>query len=201
MANKPFDENEGLTSQLREWRGSTRFRNHQAAGPLFNRIYGDLVRIATTVNFSKDIDPRELVSQLYMRWDHATLREWNSRVEFFNLAKVALRNLVIDRYREAKAFQHAVPLNDNLAAETAELEYIRYFDAVEDIGNDLGPVYADILTLKYLSSDTDAQIAAAIGVSESTAKRYYAAADIELRKRMGLPPKAKAKTSDAPQSD
>ena len=178
-----------LTELLRDWRNSTHLRKHEAGGPLFAIIYDDLVKIAANVNFSHSVEPRELVHQLYVKWQgDAALKDWKNRVDFFRAAKAALRNLVIDRYREARRFTGDSPSQLGLGAEAEDLEFIRFHDTITEIGQE-DEVGGQVLLMKYYSPDTDEQIAKALEVSEATAKRLFKKTDAELRRRMGLPPK------------
>jgi RNA polymerase sigma factor (sigma-70 family) len=178
-----------LTKLLREWRNTTHLRKHEAGGPLFTLLYEDLVKIASNVNFSKAVEPRDLVHQLFVKWQSdAALKDWKNRAEFFRVAKAALRNLVLDRYRQGRRFSGSDHLVQIAAAETGDLEILRFLDALTAIGKD-NPLWEEVLMMKYLEPATNSAIASAMGVSESTVKRLYQNADKELRRQLGLPEK------------
>lgn len=185
-----------LTELLREWRNSTHLRKHEVGGPLFAIIYDDLVKIASNVNFSNSVEPRELVHQLYVKWQgDAALKDWKNRVDFFRTAKAALRNLVIDRYREAQRFSEKTPSQLGLGAEAEDLEFIRFHDTITEIGQE-DELKGEILLMRYYSPDTVEQIAEALKVSRATVNRLIRKADSELLRRMGLPPKKQKEPTD-----
>jgi DNA-directed RNA polymerase specialized sigma24 family protein len=172
-----------LTELLREWRGSTRFRNVEKADPLFRRIYEDLEQISASVNFLHGIEPAELVNNLYLKWhDGAALPNWDDRIKFYRLAKCALRRLVIDLYRQEKRAGIETSLEGLNLAGRAEVPYELADDIMDEIGDET-PTFGTVLLLKA-NGCTDVEVAEALGVPEIRAKRYWAAAKAEFKKRL-----------------
>ncbi len=174
----------GLTALIRRWRGSTRMRGHHVANDLFERIYGELVTIASQADYTKAIDPRDLVNQLYVKWQgDAALRDWNSRREFFAFARKALRNLVIDHYRHDRRLNTLLPFDEKAVVAPRTLSFVDFDEIITQIGAET-PVFGEVLTLKVYSFYTNDQIAEALGVSKSAAKRYFHAAKIKFYEKL-----------------
>ena len=174
----------GWTTLMRRWRHSTRHRNQEAASPLFEQIYDELVKVAAQADFTSAVDPRELVNQLFMKWQGgAALRDWQSRTEFFNLARRALRNIVIDRYRDERRLKTLLPFEEAALLDPQSLSLVDTDEIITQIGKKT-PMFGRVLVFKAYSYYTDEQIAEALGVSEATAKRYFNAAKAEFHERL-----------------
>lgn len=173
----------GRTSVIRGWRGHTRQRNKELEEPLFREIYEALVKLAREADFTKSIEPAELVNELYLKWQGgAALQDWQNRMQFYTFARRALRNMLIDGYRKGKNLKVEV-LMDYCGGELLDMNHVDVNQIITDIGNET-PAYGQVLTLKAYSFHTDEEIADALGVSESAAKRYFNKAKAEFRKRL-----------------
>jgi DNA-directed RNA polymerase specialized sigma24 family protein len=174
----------GRTSLIRRWRGSTRVRNKEFEGTLFNEIYTALLEIARQADFTRTVDPAELVNKIYEKWQAgAALKDWQSRMEFYTFARRALRNIVIDGYRERKNLRTEILFEDSGVCAAFHLDFVNVEEIIEQIGQET-PAYGEVLTLKIFSHHTDDEIAEALGVAEATAKRYCVVAKAKFRKRL-----------------
>jgi RNA polymerase sigma factor (sigma-70 family) len=152
---------------------------------LFPQIYESLGDLARQVGSQ---EPAELVNQLYIKWHgQAALPDWKSRVEFRSYARRALRNMVVDQYREQKnlridALFEECGVSTHVHRNPDEI-VIEVRQMIAEIGDET-PIYGQILILRMCVDLTDVQRAQILGVSESTGKRLWNAARTEFKKRL-----------------
>ncbi len=154
-----------------------------AADRLMEAVYGELRRLAA----SKLADERHnvtlqataLVHEAWLRLggDHQT--PWQNRAHFFGAAAESMRRILIDRARRRQRIRHgggARPLNlDQLevAAETASAERLLAVDEALEHFARHDARRAELVKLRYFAGLTLAEAACVLGISESTAKRWW----------------------------
>ena len=121
----------------------------------------------------------DLISETWLRLESSGPRQWNGRTHFLSAAAGVMRNILIDQARRDQCPKHgggwvrasettlgrvAVPPNEELLAVD---EALRRFAAVD-------PRKAELVQLRYFGGLTITETAAALGISEPTAKRHWA---------------------------
>lgn len=121
----------------------------------------------------------DLISETWLRLEGDGRRHWNDRTHFLSAAAGVMRNILIDQARRDQCPKHgggwvrasettlgrvaANPHEDLLDVDEA----LRRFAAVD-------PFKANLVQLRYFGGLTIAEVAAALGISEPTAKRHWA---------------------------
>jgi RNA polymerase sigma factor (TIGR02999 family) len=151
-----------------------------AAAQLMPLVYDELRRLAAA-QLAKEkpgqtLDATALVHEAYLRL--LGDRPFADRRHFFCVAAEAMRRILIDRARQKRRTRHggerarvalseaepmAEPPPDDLLAVDEALER---FAAVD-------PLKAELVKLRYFAGLSEAEAAAALGISRATASRYW----------------------------
>ena len=154
-----------------------------ASADLLPLVYAELRQLAAR-RLAREapgqtIQATELVHEAYLRLVGTKLQTWEGRRHYFAAAAEAMRRILIDRARRKQRLKHGgrwervnvmevelpavVPSEDLLAIDEA-LENLAAVDAQA----------AELVKLRYFAGLTQAQIAAAFGVSRRTADNIWA---------------------------
>jgi RNA polymerase sigma factor (TIGR02999 family) len=150
---------------------------------LLSLVYDELRRLAAAKMASETpgqtLQPTALVHEAWMRLTSDEKRKWNDRNHFFAAAAEAMRRILVDNARRKRAERHgggqqrvempeigsAVLENDDkVLAVNEALEKLAVLDRQK----------AELVKLRYFVGMTIEQVAEALGLSERTAKRYWA---------------------------
>ena len=155
-----------------------------ARSALWQRLYSELRRLAAGHLRRRPgtLDPTALVHEVYLRLADREL-QGRDRGQFFALASMAMRSVLIDaaRRREVRQREQRVALDQvELPVDDAvRLEVL--LGRLEAENAELGRVAA----LRCFGLET-AELAAAMGMSEATAKRRWRLARAWLARELGL---------------
>lgn len=156
-----------------------------AADRLLPLVYDELRRLATAKmareSSSYTLQPTALVHEAWLRLGGDQQASWQNRGHFFGAAAEAMRRILIDRARKRQARRHGGGLQrvdiddaevagDNPAGDNTLLaihEALEKFAAVD-------PQKAELVKLRYFAGLTLEECGQALGVSEPTAKRWWA---------------------------
>ena len=158
----------------------------QAAEELLPLVYDELRRVAAARMANgapgHTLQPTALVHEAWLRLlGKDGEARFQNRTHFFAAAAEAMRHILIDRARRKQALRHgggqqqvdadeleiAAPADDDeLLAVNAALERLAQAD----------PPKAELVKLRYFVGLTIEEAAAALGISEPTAKRRWALA-------------------------
>lgn len=154
----------------------------QAAAELLPLVYQELRQLAAhkmaRENPGHTLQPTALVHEAWLRITGNDNSAWDNRAHFFGAAAEAMRRILIENARRKAAARHgggqqrveltdlefAAPDGDHLLAVNEALEKF----AVEH------KLKAELVKLRYFTGLTLAEAAELIGISEPTAKRYWA---------------------------
>ena len=104
-------------------------------------------------------------------------RRWNDRGHFFAAAAQAMRRILIDSARRKLAQKRGGGLTrqplDAVAAPGPDEELVALDEALQKFAA-LDPLKARLVELRYFAGLTGEQAAAALGISPTTADRYWA---------------------------
>jgi RNA polymerase sigma factor (TIGR02999 family) len=155
----------------------------EAAAALLPLVYEELRKLAAARMAQEaaghTLQPTALVHEAWLRLVGAPEQNWNSRNHFFMAAAQSMRRILIERARQKARLkrggdQQRVPLEELDLATNADSETLLLIEeAMERLSNS-DPVKARLVELRFFTGLTLAEAAQVLGVSEPTAKRYWA---------------------------
>jgi RNA polymerase sigma factor (TIGR02999 family) len=171
----------------------------QAAAQLLPLVYDELRKLAAQKlaheTPGQTLDATALVHEAYLRLvDVDQAQPFNSRGHFFAAAAEAMRRILIDQAR-AKLSQrrggefHRQSLDQvEVAAPEPSLDLLALDEALERFAK-IDPVKSELVKLRYFAGLTLPQAAEALGISNTTADRYwsYARAWLHTELKKGDP--------------
>jgi RNA polymerase sigma factor (TIGR02999 family) len=116
-------------------------------------------------------------------------QQWDSRGHFFSAAAEAMRRILIERARKKQRQRHGGGLARQstdaveIASPEPSVDLISLNEALERFER-LDPKKAALVKLRYFAGLTIPEAAEALGISTSTADRYWAYARVWLHAEM-----------------
>ena len=154
----------------------------KAAEALLPLVYTELRRLAARKMAherpGQTLQPTALVHEAWLRLGGAEQPTWQNRAHFFAAAAEAMRRILIDNARRKKAARHGGHLERvtssamDIAAD-ADDRLLAIHEALEQFAAH-DPLKAELVKLRYFVGLTIDQAAQVLGISEPTAKRYWA---------------------------
>jgi RNA polymerase sigma factor (TIGR02999 family) len=155
-----------------------------AAEQLLPLVYDELRRLAAQKmaqeNPGQTLSATALVHEAYLRLvDDEQAIHWNSRGHFFGAAAEAMRRILLNRARDKNRLKRGGNLRkvdlDNIefALETPDEELLALDDALGRLAAE-NQVCADLVKLRFFAGLSNRAAATALGISSSTADRYWA---------------------------
>jgi RNA polymerase sigma factor (TIGR02999 family) len=166
----------------------------KAAAELLPLVYDELRRLAAVrladEQPGQTLQATALVHEAYLRLvGGAQPQEWNGRGHFFAAAAEAMRRIVVETARRKNRLKHGGG-HERVEVELAELptrlppdDLIALDEALARL-EQLDPVKARLVTLRYFAGLTIEQAAEALGISRVTAHRYWTFARAWLHQQM-----------------
>lgn len=157
---------------------------------LFERLYPELRRIAHArlIRNQRDtlLDTTVLVNECYMKYVNSERLQPGDRIHFLAYSASVMRSIIVD-FARAKAAERRggdaphVTLNTALVEGTpaGEQEILQVHEALADIAR-LDPRLAQVVEMRYFGGMTDAEIGAALGVTDRTVRRDWDKARVLL---------------------
>jgi len=168
----------------------------RAADELLPLVYQELRQLAAQ-RMKKEkpgqtLQATALVHEAYIRLVGSEGQNWNSRAHFFGAAAEAMRRILIDIARRKKSLRHGgdrkrVDLNEAVPADDSDIgsdELIALDEALKKLSK-IDKVKAELVKLRYFAGLTIEQTAEILGISATTAKRYWAYARAWLLREIG----------------
>lgn len=156
-----------------------------AAGErLIPLVYGELRRMAAQRMAPNACDqtlqPTALVHEAWLRLGGDRAGGWENRAHFFATAATAMRSILVDRARRRQAVRHGggqvrQRIEDVQVADpaTRDDQVLAVHEALEKFAAE-DPKKAELVKLRYFGGLTLGETAEVLGVSEPTAKRWWA---------------------------
>lgn len=165
---------------------------------LYGLVYDELRKIASAKMVHESVfntlQATALVHEAWLRLGGEQQPQWKSRSYFFASAAEAMRRILIDRARRGKRQRHggrvqrvtienfdtmlsAMDGNDQLILIDEALEELAAFD----------PRKAELVKLRYFAGLSFDETARTLGISESTAKRWWAYSRSWLYRQIASP--------------
>jgi RNA polymerase sigma factor (TIGR02999 family) len=165
----------------------------RAAEQLLPLVYDELRKLAAARMAAEPagqtLQPTALVHEAYLRLVGGQERAWDSRGHFFAAAAEAMRRIVVETARRKKRAKHGGG-RQRVEVELADLPTRLPPDDLLALDEALGrleqldPVKARLVTLRYFAGMTSEQAAAALNISRVTAHRYWTFARAWLHQQM-----------------
>lgn len=188
MAGDPSSD---VTRMLREWSAG----DPSAADRLLPVVYGELHRLAASYlkreRTGHTLQPTALVNEAWLKLAGQG-SPWQNRAHFLGIAAQAMRRILVDHARRKSAQKRGedglrVTLADVAAKENNEVDLVHLDVALEKLAA-LDERQARMVTMRFFAGLTVEETAEALGVSEKTVKRDWAAARAWLRRELTGPP-------------
>jgi RNA polymerase sigma factor (TIGR02999 family) len=154
-----------------------------AAGQLLPLVYAELRRLAAHKMAGEKpgqtLQPTALVHEAWLKLVGQEKRRWEDRNHFFAAAAEAMRQILTDNARRKLTQRHGgghqrVQLEDCAVATASENdEIVAVSDALEKLAK-LDPQRAEVVKLRYFVGLTLKEASEVLGISEPTARRYWA---------------------------
>jgi RNA polymerase sigma factor (TIGR02999 family) len=163
--------------------------DRQAAAAVLPVVYDQLRELAAARLAAEatgnTLDATALVHEAYLRLvGPADGRRWTDGRHFYAAAATAMRRILVDHARAKRARKRGggagrEPL-DAVAAPEPDEELLALDEALAKLAT-RDPIKARLVELRYFAGLTGEQAAAALGISPTTADRYWAFARAWLR--------------------
>jgi RNA polymerase sigma factor (TIGR02999 family) len=161
-----------------------------AADQAFALLYADLQRLARSRMRKSGgmtlLDTTALVHESYLRFQGAGAVSFDDREHFLGYAARVMRNVVVDFVRARGAERRGgdaehITLNTAIgdSATRHDDEILRVHEAV-DVLAEAEPRLGEIVEMRYFGGLSEAEIAAALGVTERTVQRDWRKARLFL---------------------
>jgi RNA polymerase sigma factor (TIGR02999 family) len=172
------------TTSVTQILGQIETGDSAAAEQLLPLIYAELRRLAAQNVASEKpgqtLSATALVHEAYVRLvDVEKAQHWNSRGHFFGAAAEAMRRILINRARDKNRLKRGGHMRKidldkiEIALETPDDDLLALDEAMERLGEE-NQAYADLVKLRFFAGLSIKEAAAALGISTSTADRYWA---------------------------
>jgi RNA polymerase sigma factor (TIGR02999 family) len=156
----------------------------QAPEKLLPLVYDELRKLAAQKMAEEKpgqtLQATALVHEAYIRLvDVDKTQHWNSRGHFFAAAAEAMRRILVDQARKKRSQKHGGGLQKHpiqevdIAASEPSLDVLAVNEALERF-EQMDKVAAGLVKLRYYAGLTIPQAADALGISVTTADRYWA---------------------------
>jgi RNA polymerase sigma factor (TIGR02999 family) len=170
----------------------------KAAEELLPLVYDELRRLAAAKMAheapGRTLQPTALVHEAWLRLTGGKETVWNSRWHFFGAAAEAMRRILLERARRKGRVRHGGKLDRvdleqvTVATQDSDGVIVAVDEALEKLTAE-SPQEAEIVKLRYFGGLEHAEIAEALGLSETTVRRHWTYARCwlyaELRSQLG----------------
>jgi RNA polymerase sigma factor (TIGR02999 family) len=167
-----------------------------AAEQLLPLVYDELRQLAAQrlahETPGQTLQATALVHEAYLRLvDVDQAQHWNGRGHFFAAAAEAMRRILVENARRKKRVRHGgegqkQPLEANepaIACPVDEIELLTLNDALDHL-EATSPRRAQLVKLRYFAGFTLPEVAAMLGISQSTAEADWTYAKAWLKREM-----------------
>jgi RNA polymerase sigma factor (TIGR02999 family) len=155
----------------------------KAADQLLPLVYNELRRLAAQKMAheapGQTLQPTALVHEAWLRLAGSQKKQWNSRNHFLAAAAEAMRRILIDKARRKNRVRHGkgltrVDLEQVDVAMNANDDTLAEVNEVLDKLAKEDPIKAELVKLRFFLGMSIPEAGRALGLSETTTKRYWA---------------------------
>jgi RNA polymerase sigma-70 factor (ECF subfamily) len=179
----------GLVTQLLQQAAGGQAESLEQLLPM---VYGELRKLAAArlrgERAGHTLQPTALVHEAYMRLVEQRT-PWQNRAHFFAIAAQAMRRIVIDHARSARAAKRGsdaarVTLEDGMSmTDGPQIDVIALEEALERLQR-IDARAVQIVELRFFAGLDVVETGEAVGVSPATVKREWASAKAWLRREL-----------------
>lgn len=178
-----------VTQLLQDWSHG----DGEALDKLIPLVFEDLRRIAGRM-FQRESDghtlqPTALVNEVYFRLVDQKNVHWQNREQFFSVAALMMRRILVDYAKGRKAAKRGsnvpkVPLDE--ALQIPDLKDVDVADLDEALSRlaELDPRQGRIVELRFFMGLDNEEIAEVLGISPTTVKREWRTARLWLYREL-----------------
>jgi RNA polymerase sigma factor (TIGR02999 family) len=156
-------------------------------------VYGELRQIAhrhlAGAGKGATLNTTALVNEAYLKLVDQSRAEWTDRVHFLALAAIAMRHILVDRAKAMRTVKrggevHRITLNEeSVAAADAPDALLDISDAIDRLSAIDGRL-AKIVEYRFFGGLSNAEIGAALDITERTVERDWIKARMLLREML-----------------
>jgi RNA polymerase sigma factor (TIGR02999 family) len=169
-----------------------------ASEKLLPLVYDELRKLAAAKlaheKPGQTLQATALVHDVYLRLvgSDGQNNAWNGRGHFFAAAAEAMRRMLIENARSKKRLKRGgnrprVDLDEScLVSDGPSDDLLALNEALENLARE-SPARADLVKLRYFAGLTIEEAAAAMNISEATAKRYWTYSRAWLYQVLSIP--------------
>jgi len=180
---------EGITQLLQRWSNG----EENARDELMPLVYNELHKLAVTYlrreRREHTLQPTALVNELFLKFSEQHSMSWQNRAQFFGVAAQLMRRILVDYARAHYATKrggdrYCVSLR-NIAAFGAEpdADLLALHDVLNGL-DEIDPVQARIVELRFFGGLTIKETAEVIGISHATVEREWKMAQAYLKREL-----------------
>lgn len=154
----------------------------KAAEELLPLVYDELRRVAAQKMAAETpgqtLQPTALVHEAWLRLVGSQDQQWRGRGHFFGAAAEAMRRILIDKARQKNRVRHGKGMTRidlervDVAIEADDDTLLSVNEALSRLAAE-EPLKAELVKLRYFVGLSIPEAGRALGLSESTAKRYW----------------------------
>jgi len=174
---------------------SERSQAHNSA-ELLPLVYQELRRLAAhklaQERPGQTLQATSLVHEAWLRLEGTNDQKWNGEAHFFGAAAQAMRRILVENARRKQRRKHGggyerVEMDTvNLACPLPDEDLLALDEALTQLA-EVDPVAAELVNLRFFTGLTQAEAAAQLGLSRSTADRTWVFARAWLFRLIRLP--------------
>ena len=168
----------------------------RAADELLPLVYQELRRLAAQKMSherpGQTLQATALVHEAYIRLIGIEAQNWKSRGHFFAAAAEAMRRILVENARRKKSLKHGgghqrINIDEAVLmdCQNVSADDLIALDEVLQKFFEKDSIKAELVKLRYFAGLTIEQTAEVLGISQATAKRYWAYARAWLIREIG----------------
>lgn len=178
-----------LTVMLRMAQGGSK----EAVDRIFQAVYDELHGLAKAQRMKWDgnhtVNTTVLVHEAYLKLVDHQKAEWEDRSHFFAVASLAMRQILVNYARKAKAARRGggadpVPLEEEIVMDERAADEVLALDEGLDRLAGRNARQAKMVELRFFVGLNTEETAAALGISPATVKRDWQLASAFLKKEI-----------------
>lgn len=164
-----------------------------AANQLFPSVYDQLRALAGRYFAGRDaghtLQATAIVHEAYLKLVDQSSAKWNDRAHFFAIAATAMRQILLNHWRDRNAVKRGggrqkFALDENIDIEvTADVDMIALDDALNELAQ-LDERKARVVELRFFAGLTVEEVAHVLGVSKTTVEGDWRMARAWLSKEL-----------------
>jgi RNA polymerase sigma factor (TIGR02999 family) len=177
-----------ITQLLQEWSEGS----EEALARLMPLVYSELHAKARSrvrrERVGHILQPTELVNEVYLKLVNQKRVHWQSRTQFFGIAALLMRRILIDLARKRQASRTPpsslrVSLSEVIPARSDSVDILWLDEALTRL-QAFDPRQAQIVELRFFVGMSNEEVAETLGISLATVKREWNMAKAWLRREL-----------------